>query len=72
MIFLMPIGRKGGITGLPWATSALIAVTAAAYFLTWPAQKSYVEARVPGAALNGAARTASALALADPEALPAD
>jgi membrane associated rhomboid family serine protease len=72
MIFLMPIGRKGGVSGLPWATAALIAVTTAAYFFTWPSEKSYRLARLPGTPLNAAARTVAALALQDPQAIPAD
>ena len=56
MIFLFPLGRQTKLATFPYATLALIVLTTAVFFNTWPPQKKYWMARLPGAPLHQAAQ----------------
>jgi membrane associated rhomboid family serine protease len=52
MLLFVPIGRGK----VPWITVALIAATSTVFFLTWPREKKFILAHVPGQPLHSAAR----------------
>jgi hypothetical protein len=46
MLFLFPVGRSTALLKFPWATTAIIALTSIIFFLTWPAERRFLNDRV--------------------------
>ena len=65
-MLILPLSRQTPLAKMPYLTLGLIALTTLVFFNTWPSEKRYLRARLPGEPLNQAARRLTDI-LAAPE-----
>lgn len=63
MPLIIPLGRETRLAKVPYATVTLMILTTFVFLNTWPSEKRFATARLPGAPLNSAANELTAVLL---------